>query len=99
MDIEDFENKTAPRLAGKVGDPMKYYLSSSKIGNEEKKLLQMTESGNKKVAYIHNALDYTSDVLRREQSDEANIKDLQGLGFSVDILDLKLYCNYIIYYP
>jgi dipeptidase E len=72
---------------------MKYYLSSFKIGNSEKKLLQMTESGNKKVAFINNALDFATDLVRRNKSDEIDTTDLKSLGFNVDILDLKQYFN------
>jgi dipeptidase E len=72
---------------------MKYYLSSFKIGNNEKKLLQMTEGGNKRVAFINNALDFATDLVRRNKSDEVDITDLKSLGFIVDILDLKQYFN------
>lgn len=43
---------------------MKFYLSSFKIGNEERKLIELTENGNKKVAYINNALDFATDLER-----------------------------------
>jgi dipeptidase E len=72
---------------------MKFYLSSHKIGNEELRLKEMTKNGNKKVAYIHNALDFTTDLERRKNSDAADISDLERLGFIVDILDLKQYFN------
>ena len=70
---------------------MKYYLSSYKIGNKETKLLQMTEGGNKKVAFINNALDFATDAARRSRSDETDIADLEYLGFQVDLFDLKKY--------
>jgi dipeptidase E len=72
---------------------MKFYLSSHKIGNEELRLKEMMKNGNKKVAYIHNALDFTTDLERRKNSDAADISDLERLGFIVDILDLKQYFN------
>lgn len=72
---------------------MKFYLSSYKIGNEEQKLIDMTKDGNKKVAYINNALDFATDLERKSKSDEMDIADLRKLGFSVDILDLKNYFN------
>ncbi|MET3548290.1 dipeptidase E [Paenibacillus favisporus] len=73
---------------------MKYYLSSSyKIGTEEVKLKEMTANGNKHVAFIHNALDYVTDLERRNKSVAMNISDLEKLGFNVDVLDLKLYFN------
>lgn len=73
---------------------MKYYLSSSyKIGTEEVKLKEMTANGNKHVAFIYNALDYVTDLERRNKSVAMNISDLEKLGFNVDVLDLKLYFN------
>ncbi|MCU6713050.1 peptidase E [Paenibacillus sp. J5C_2022] len=72
---------------------MKFYLSSLRIGNHENKLIEMTESGNKKVAFINSAMDFATDLERREKSDKLNIHDLERLGFKVEILDLKLYFN------
>ncbi|MEM5015535.1 Type 1 glutamine amidotransferase-like domain-containing protein [Metabacillus indicus] len=68
---------------------MKFYLSSSKIGNEEQKLIDITKNGNKKVAYINNALDFATDLERKNKSDSMDISELQRIGFTVDILDLK----------
>ncbi|MDN4607671.1 Type 1 glutamine amidotransferase-like domain-containing protein [Sporosarcina highlanderae] len=70
---------------------MKLYLSSYKIGNEAEKLIEMTKDGNKKVAYINNALDFATDLERKNKSDAMDKLDLDRLGFSVDILDLKQY--------
>ncbi|OZU87592.1 hypothetical protein CIL03_16005 [Virgibacillus indicus] len=70
---------------------MKFYLSSFKIGSEEQKLKEITKNGNKKVAYINNALDFATDLERRNKSDAMDISDLERLGFAVDILDLKQY--------
>jgi dipeptidase E len=72
---------------------MKYYLSSFKIGNEELDLKRITDNGNKKVAFINNALDFATDLVRRKQSDAMDASDLERLGFHVDILDLKKYFN------
>ncbi|MCJ8012216.1 peptidase E [Paenibacillus sp. KQZ6P-2] len=73
---------------------MKFFLSSSyKIGTEELRLKEMTANGNKHVAFIHNALDYATDLERRNKSVALNISDLERLGFIVDILDLKQYFN------
>ena len=71
---------------------MKYYLSSLRIGNEAAKLQRMTESGNKKVAYIPNALDYAG-IDKRKPSDALNMAELESLGFHVDLLDLQEYFN------
>ncbi len=72
---------------------MKYYLSSFKIGDYEKKLVEMTENGNKNVTFISNALDFATDLVRRSKSDKLDIADLKRLGFNVNILDLKKYIN------
>lgn len=73
------------------GNNMKFYLSSFKIGNEERKLIELTENGDKKVAYINNALDFATDLERKNKSDAADVGDIQSLGLTVDILDLKKY--------
>jgi dipeptidase E len=75
------------------GGNMKFYLSSFKTGNEEFKLKEMTKNGNRNVAYIHNALDFTTDLERRNKSDARDVLDLERLNFNVDILDLKQYFN------
>ena len=73
---------------------MNFFLSSSfNFGTEELKLKEMTAKGNKHVAFIHNALDFATDLERRNKSDAMNISDLERLGFNVDILDLKQYFN------
>jgi dipeptidase E len=40
---------------------MKFYLSTFKIATEEQKLMEITKNGNRKVAYINNALDFATD--------------------------------------
>lgn len=76
-------------LDGKQEDYMKFYLSSSKIGNEEQRLIEITKNGNKKVAYINNALDFATDLERKNKSDSMDVSELERIGFTVDILDLK----------
>ena len=53
---------------------MKYYLSSYKIG-EKKEIAQLQAliPLNKKTAYIANALDFSNDIKRREQSEQDDI--------------------------
>ena len=68
---------------------MKFYLSSFKFGNEEQKLMEITKKGNRKVAYINNALDFVTDIVRKNKKDAMDVSDLQRMGFTVDILDLK----------
>jgi len=60
---------------------VKYYLSSFKIGNEELELKRITETGNKRVAFINIALDFATDLARRKQSDALDISELERLGF------------------
>jgi dipeptidase E len=70
---------------------MKFYLSSYKIGNQADKLKEMASTGNKKVAYISNALDFSTDHERRMKSEQADIDDLINLEFTVDKFDLHNY--------
>ncbi len=70
---------------------MKYYLSSFRVGNESEKLKSMAQSGNKKVAYISNAVDYLKDDEFRTMIEENDICDLQELGFVVTTVDLRDY--------
>lgn len=70
---------------------MKFYLSSFKLGNEEQKLKELTKNGNNRLAYIHNAMDHATDLERRNKSEALDITDLQRLGYTVDVLDLKQY--------
>jgi dipeptidase E len=72
---------------------MKLYLSSYKIGNDGNKLIEMTADGNKKVAFINNALDSVTDIDRRNKGDQSDIHDLESLGLKAEIVDLKLYFN------
>lgn len=72
---------------------MKFYLSSYRIGNEVEKLKKMVPKGNKKTAYISNALDYSKDLERRKKHEKRNIKQLTEVGLDVEILDLRNYFN------
>jgi dipeptidase E len=70
---------------------MKFYLSSYKIGNQGDKLKEMAKTGNKKVAYISNALDFSTDLKRRMKSEQADIDELVNLEFTVEKFDLRDY--------
>ncbi len=70
---------------------MKFYLSSYKIGNEIEKLKALIPVNNKKTAYISNALDFSSDVERRKQSEQSDIEQLKRFGLDVELLDLRNY--------
>lgn len=58
---------------------------------KDKNSRKSQKNGNKKVAFINNALDFATDLERRNKSDTTDISDLERLGFAVDILDLKQY--------
>ncbi len=73
---------------------MKFYLSSFGLGTKSSELLELTEhsiKGNKRVAYISNALDYFEDLKERKRIEACDIADLEQLGFEVEILDLREY--------
>ncbi|GAA0437975.1 hypothetical protein GCM10008983_13620 [Lentibacillus halophilus] len=70
---------------------MNFYLSSQDVGREEQKLKDMTKDGNRRVAFINNAMDFMTDINQKNQSDARNAADLERLGFTVDIIDLKQY--------
>lgn len=71
---------------------MLFYLSSYKLGGEQEvaRLISLLPD-NKRTAYIANALDFSTDIERRKQSEQADINDLQSLGLEVENFDLKKY--------
>ncbi|KKP69726.1 hypothetical protein A2X44_04610 [candidate division CPR3 bacterium GWF2_35_18] len=71
---------------------MKMYLSSYRLGNEPEKLVRMI-GVNKKIAVIPNALDFSTDILRRNEGVQREIDDLNKLGLQAEELDLKKYFN------
>ncbi|HZY37042.1 MAG TPA: Type 1 glutamine amidotransferase-like domain-containing protein [Mucilaginibacter sp.] len=72
---------------------MKFYLSSYKFGNEVEKLRQMLPKGSK-IGHINNSRDFTwADPEIRESYQQKEIDELNGLGFSAEPLDLKIYFN------
>ena len=70
---------------------MKFYLSSYKMGNKAKKLQELAPAGNRKIAYISNALDFSTDLKRKKESEKKDINDLENLGFKVELVDLRDY--------
>ena len=69
---------------------MKLYLSSYKLGNETETLKKWLASTKKRVGYIPNALDFLEPD-RFKVNTEFDMNELRGLGFEVEILDLKDY--------
>jgi dipeptidase E len=61
---------------------MKFYLSSYKLGSTEnvEKFKDMIRDTNKNVAYIANAMDFSTDLERRKNSQKADIDDLKSIG-------------------
>lgn len=71
---------------------MKLYLSSYKLGTKVSFLNSFINDFGKKMAYVPNALDFTkADIERRKVHIESDVSDLSGLGFEVEVLDLKDY--------
>ena len=68
---------------------MKLYLSSFRTGNETTKLVEMSKSTNKRVAFISNAMDYFTDLELRKVIEGHDIGDLEELGFEVEHFDLR----------
>jgi len=70
---------------------MKFYLSSFLLGDTPNELVRLM-AGNKKIAYIPNACDYTKVNVEKKQAREtADMNDLKALGLEVEYLDLKEY--------
>jgi dipeptidase E len=70
---------------------MKFYLSSYKLGDKTNELKELIANKNKKTAYISNALDFSSDLERREKSEAADIADLEAVGMAIEKVDLRDY--------
>lgn len=68
---------------------MKLYLSSYRIGDNPKKLMELF-SANKKAAVIANAMDFL-EKSERDKSVQQEIDDLTKLGLTAEELDLRDY--------
>jgi dipeptidase E len=68
---------------------MKLYLSSYRLGDNPKKLIELF-SDNKKVAVIANAMDFVDD-LQREEKTKHSIDELKNLGLLPEEIDLRDY--------
>ncbi|MFG1556302.1 MAG: Type 1 glutamine amidotransferase-like domain-containing protein [Thermoplasmataceae archaeon] len=69
---------------------MQFYLSSIGLGRETHKLKEMLPE-NRLTAYIPNAIDYSSDISRRNKSNGQDMDDLRSVGLDPEILDLRDY--------
>jgi dipeptidase E len=71
---------------------MKFYLSSYKFGEESKRLKELVPTGNNKVGYIPNALDFSgADPVRREEGIRKEMEELERLGLQPELVDLRDY--------
>jgi dipeptidase E len=72
---------------------VRFYLSSYKIGNATDRLKTLLPAANRNVAYISNALDYSSDLERRNRGEQSDIAQLQclDLDLAIEKLDLRQY--------
>jgi len=69
---------------------MKLYLSSYGLGNNPQQLVDLI-GNNKKVAVIPNALDFSTDIERRNEGVRREINDLKKLGLQPEEVDLRDY--------
>lgn len=70
---------------------MKLYLSSYKLGDHSLELKELLAPINKKAFYISNALDFSSDLERRQKSEAGDYQELLALGLEVEKIDLRDY--------
>jgi dipeptidase E len=68
---------------------MKLYLSSYHLGKESQKLTKMFR--NKRVALISNALDFSEDLARKEESKQEELRDLLSINLDPEEIDLRDY--------
>ncbi|MYE24474.1 MAG: hypothetical protein F4Y01_11115 [Gammaproteobacteria bacterium] len=66
------------------------YLSSYRFGDQAKRLRDLV-TGPRHAAVIANALDFATDLTRKEDSVGQAISGLRELGFAANEIDLKLY--------
>ena len=69
---------------------MKMYLSSYKLGDNPQSLVGLV-GNNKKAAIIPNALDFATDMDRKNATIQREIDGLKNLGFDPEVVDLRSY--------
>lgn len=69
---------------------MKMYLSSYKFGDNSQQLVDLVGS-NKKAAVIADALDFATDLDRKNKGTQTEIEQLKSMGFSPEEVDLRNY--------
>ncbi|MFA5163202.1 MAG: Type 1 glutamine amidotransferase-like domain-containing protein [Patescibacteria group bacterium] len=70
---------------------MKFYLSSYKLGDRVGELTQLINGLPKRAVYIPNALDFASDLERRQKSEDGDLSELSVLGLGIERVDLRDY--------
>jgi dipeptidase E len=69
---------------------MKKYLSSYRLWDNPERLFDLFWD-NKKIAYIGNACDIFTDVVKRKKRDDIDISDLKNIWLIVEQIDLRDY--------
>ena len=72
---------------------MKLYLSSYKLGDKTEELKKWIADYNNKICLIPNSRDVFPDGERKVTGIQADVKDLEDLGFDVTVISLKDYFN------
>lgn len=72
---------------------MKLYLSSYRTGNKTDELLKWKNTYGNKIFVIPNAVDIYPDGERKLSGIKDKCKDLEKLGFEIQILDLRRFFN------
>lgn len=70
---------------------MELYLSSYRLGNRQNELKEWIINNNNRILVIPNALDVFEDSERKTSGIIDKCKDLEQLGFKIEILDLRKY--------
>ena len=68
---------------------MKLYLSSYRLGSSSDELRKLVKT--KKAAIIANALDFSTDLDRKNTTISRELTDIRNLGFEAEVLDLRNY--------
>lgn len=72
---------------------MKLYLSSYKLGNRTEELKKWIKEHDNKICLIPNSRDIYPESERKTAGIQADVQELEELGFEVTIVSLKEYFN------
>jgi hypothetical protein len=62
---------------------MRLYLSSYRLGDAVDRFRALVPKENRRVAYVPNALDWSSDLERRKRSEQSEVEQLEALGLGL----------------